>query len=79
MRSSGTGSGSASQKGSSWPRLAVPLSPADSADGPPLSYRAFVPPAGWHRRPLVLVHGAGRGATRQFRAFLPRRSHAASL
>jgi pimeloyl-ACP methyl ester carboxylesterase len=48
-----------------------PLTLRTSADGSPLSYRAFVPPTGWHRHPLVVVHGAGRGATRQFRAFLP--------
>jgi pimeloyl-ACP methyl ester carboxylesterase len=49
----------------------LPLNLRASADGPPLSYRAFLPPAGWHRQPLVVVHGAGRRATRQFRAFLP--------
>jgi pimeloyl-ACP methyl ester carboxylesterase len=51
------------------PRL--PLTARTPEDGPPLSYRAFVPPAGWHQPPLVLVHGHGRGANRQFRAFLP--------
>lgn len=40
-----------------------------SADGPPLSYRAFVPPRSGP--PLVLVHGNARGGTRLFRAFLP--------
>ena len=49
-----------------------PLSSRTSADGPPLSYRAFVPPRGVPAPPLVLVHGTGRGAARQFRAFLPR-------
>lgn len=48
-----------------------PLTSRTAADGPPLSYRAFVPPNGWHRHPLVLIHGHGRGANRQFRAFLP--------
>ncbi|GAA1243986.1 hypothetical protein GCM10009609_04170 [Pseudonocardia aurantiaca] len=36
-----------------------------------MSYRAFVPPTGRYQPPLVLVHGHGRGANRQFRAFLP--------
>jgi len=50
----------------------LPLTLRTSAgEGPPLSYHAFVPPEGWHRRPLVIVHGAGRGGTRQFRSFLP--------
>jgi pimeloyl-ACP methyl ester carboxylesterase len=49
----------------------LPLTLRTSADGPPLSYRAFMPQTGWHRNPLVVVHGTGRGATRQFRAFLP--------
>jgi pimeloyl-ACP methyl ester carboxylesterase len=30
-----------------------------------------VPPTGCHRRPLILLHGTGRGSNRQFRAFLP--------
>jgi pimeloyl-ACP methyl ester carboxylesterase len=50
----------------------LPLSYRTSADGPPLSYRAFVPPRGHRCPPLVLVHGTGRGAARQFQAFLPR-------
>ena len=50
----------------------LPLRYRTSADGPPLSYRAFVPSRGLRRPPLVLVHGTGRGAARQFRAFLPR-------
>ena len=41
------------------------------ADGPPLSYRAFVPPQPSPHLPLVLVHGAGRRAASMFRAFLP--------
>lgn len=40
-----------------------------AADGPPLSYRAFVPPGSCP--PLVLVHGNARGGTKLFRAFLP--------
>jgi pimeloyl-ACP methyl ester carboxylesterase len=48
-----------------------PLTSRISSDGPPLSYRAFVPSTGCHRRPLILVHGTGRGSNRQFRAFLP--------
>jgi pimeloyl-ACP methyl ester carboxylesterase len=48
-----------------------PLAARTCGDGPPLSYRAFVPPDGLHRTPLVVVHGSGRGSARQFRAFLP--------
>ena len=42
-----------------------PLTSRTPADGPPLSYRAFVPPEGCHRRPLVLVHGHRSRANRQ--------------
>lgn len=49
----------------------LPLTSRTAVDGTPLDYRAFVPPGDAHRRPLVLVHGSGRGAARQFRAFLP--------
>lgn len=47
------------------------LTTRSSAQGPPLSYRAFVPARGYDGPPLLLVHGNGRAATRQFRAFLP--------
>lgn len=45
-----------------------------AGDGVPLAYRAFVPPASPGPRlapPLVVVHGASRGAGQHFRAFLP--------
>jgi pimeloyl-ACP methyl ester carboxylesterase len=48
-----------------------PLTTRTAPEGPPLTYRAFVPTEGRHHPPLVLVHGHGRRANRQFAAFLP--------
>jgi pimeloyl-ACP methyl ester carboxylesterase len=57
------------------PLTSLPLARRVAEQGPPLSYRAFVPsgrsPASPLGPPLVLVHGRRRAATRQFRAFLP--------
>jgi pimeloyl-ACP methyl ester carboxylesterase len=57
------------------PLKSVPLARRVAAQGPPLSYRAFVPsgrsPGSRPYPPVVLVHGRGRAATRQFQAFLP--------
>jgi pimeloyl-ACP methyl ester carboxylesterase len=57
------------------PLTGLPLARRVAAQGPPLSYRAFVPsgrsPGSRPCPPLVLVHGRRRAATRQFRAFLP--------
>jgi pimeloyl-ACP methyl ester carboxylesterase len=49
----------------------VPLTTRTLEQGPPLSYRAFVPSRRSEHPPLVIVHGNSRRATRQFRAFLP--------
>lgn len=52
-----------------------PLTTRLADQGPPLSYRAFVPTrhgaADRVAVPLVLVHGRSRAVARQFRAFLP--------
>jgi hypothetical protein len=57
------------------PLTSLPLTRRVAAQGPPLSYRAFVPsrrsPGSRPCPPIVLVHGRRRAATRQFRAFLP--------
>lgn len=47
------------------------LTTRSAGQGPPLSYRAFVPSGPAPAPPLVLVHGRSRAAVRQFRAFLP--------
>jgi pimeloyl-ACP methyl ester carboxylesterase len=49
----------------------LPLITRSPQQGPPLSYRAFVPARTSDGPPLVLVHGNSRGSARQFRAFLP--------
>jgi pimeloyl-ACP methyl ester carboxylesterase len=49
----------------------LPLTTRTLEQGPPLSYRAFVPGRRSEQPPLVIVHGNSRRATRQFRAFLP--------
>jgi pimeloyl-ACP methyl ester carboxylesterase len=53
------------------PTARPPLTSRTAGDGPPLSYRAFVPPAGFTGTPLVAVHGRDRRSACQFRAFLP--------
>ena len=49
----------------------LPLTTRTLEQGPPLSYRAFVPSRHSDHPPLVIVHGNSRRATRQFRSFLP--------
>jgi len=49
----------------------LPLTTRTREEGPPLSYRAFVPSRCNGHPPLVIVHGNSRRATRQFRSFLP--------
>jgi pimeloyl-ACP methyl ester carboxylesterase len=49
----------------------LPLTTRTREQGPPLSYRAFVPSRRSEHPPLVIVHGNSRRATRHFRAFLP--------
>jgi pimeloyl-ACP methyl ester carboxylesterase len=49
----------------------LPLTTRTIEQGPPLSYRAFVPSRGSDHPALVIVHGNSRRATRQFRSFLP--------
>jgi pimeloyl-ACP methyl ester carboxylesterase len=46
-----------------------------SSGAPPLRYQAFVPPQSRGLPPLVVVHGNGRAASEQFRAFLPYAMH----